>query len=69
MPRRTFRSYTVLDPTSPIFLRGDTVYVPCVFVSALLLLHPPMVWLTLSALHGLAYTSIAAFHGPAYTSK
>ena len=25
--------YTVLDPTSPIFLRGDTVYVPSVLVS------------------------------------
>jgi len=29
----TAGGYTVLDPTSPIFVRGDTVYVPCVFVS------------------------------------
>jgi glutamine synthetase type III len=25
--------HQVLDPSSPVFLRGDTVYVPCVFVS------------------------------------
>ena len=25
--------YTILDPTSPIFIRGDTVYIPTVFVS------------------------------------
>jgi len=25
--------YTVLDPSSPIFIRQDTVYVPTVFVS------------------------------------
>ena len=29
----TAGGYTVLDPTSPVFLRGDTVYVPTVFVS------------------------------------
>jgi glutamine synthetase len=29
----TAGGYTILDPTSPIFLRGDTVYVPTVFVS------------------------------------
>ena len=29
----TAGGYTVLDPTSAIFCRGDTVYVPCVFVS------------------------------------
>jgi len=29
----TAGGYTVLDPTSPIFLRGDTVYIPTVFVS------------------------------------
>jgi len=29
----TAGGYTVLDPTSPVFIRGDTVYVPCVFVS------------------------------------
>jgi glutamine synthetase type III len=27
------RRYTVLDPSSPIFIRQDTVYVPTVFVS------------------------------------
>lgn len=26
-------SYTIIDPGSPIFLRGDTVYIPTVFVS------------------------------------
>jgi glutamine synthetase len=30
---RGCRRYTVLDPTSPIFLRGDTIYIPTVFVS------------------------------------
>jgi len=29
----TAGGYTALDPTCPIFLRGDTVYVPTVFVS------------------------------------
>jgi len=29
----TAGGYTVLDPTSPIFCRGDTVYIPTVFVS------------------------------------
>jgi glutamine synthetase len=29
----TAGGYTVLDPTSPVFLRGDTVYIPTVFVS------------------------------------
>jgi len=29
----TAGGYTVLDPSSPVFLRGDTVYVPTVFVS------------------------------------
>ena len=29
----TAGGYTVIDPTSPIFLRGDTVFVPTVFVS------------------------------------
>jgi len=29
----TAGGYTVLDPSSPIFIRGDTVYVPTVFVS------------------------------------
>jgi len=29
----TAGGYTVIDPTSPIFLRGDTVFVPTIFVS------------------------------------
>merc|ERR1719310_2368264 len=29
----TAGGYTILDPTSPIFLRGDTVFIPTVFVS------------------------------------
>jgi glutamine synthetase len=29
----TAGGYTILDPTSPVFLRGDTVYIPTVFVS------------------------------------
>lgn len=29
----TAGGYTVLDPTSPVFIRGDTVYIPTVFVS------------------------------------
>jgi len=29
----TAGGYTVLDPTSPIFLRGDTVFIPTVFTS------------------------------------
>jgi glutamine synthetase len=29
----TAGGYTVLDPSSPVFIRGDTVYVPTVFVS------------------------------------
>lgn len=29
----TAGGYTIIDPTSPIFLRGDTVFVPTVFVS------------------------------------
>lgn len=29
----TAGGYTVLDPTSPIFMRGDTVFIPTVFVS------------------------------------
>ena len=29
----TAGGYTVLDPTSAVFLRGDTVYIPTVFVS------------------------------------
>jgi len=29
----TAGGYTVLDPTSPVFLRGDTIYIPTVFVS------------------------------------
>jgi len=29
----TAGGYTVLDPSSPIFLRGDTIYIPTVFVS------------------------------------
>jgi len=29
----TAGGYTALDPTSPIFIRGDTVYIPTVFVS------------------------------------
>ena len=23
----------VIDPTSPIFMRGDTIHIPCVFIS------------------------------------
>ena len=29
----TAGGYTILDPTSPVFIRGDTVYIPTVFVS------------------------------------
>ena len=29
----TAGGYTIIDPTSPIFLRGDTVFIPTVFVS------------------------------------
>merc|ERR1719326_2856218 len=29
----TAGGYTILDPTSPIFIKGDTVYAPTVFVS------------------------------------
>merc|ERR1719454_2648330 len=29
----TAGGYTALDPTSPIFIRGDTVHIPTVFVS------------------------------------
>jgi len=29
----TAGGYTVLDPSSPIFLRGDTIYIPTVFVN------------------------------------
>ena len=29
----TAGGYTILDPTSPIFMRGDTVFIPTVFVS------------------------------------
>jgi len=29
----TAGGYTIIDPTSPIFMRGDTIHVPCVFIS------------------------------------
>ena len=29
----TAGGYTIIDPTSPIFLRGDTVFIPTIFVS------------------------------------
>ena len=29
----TAGGYTIIDPTSPIFIKGDTVYIPTVFVS------------------------------------
>ena len=29
----TAGGYTILDPTSPIFMRGDTIFIPTVFVS------------------------------------
>lgn len=29
----TAGGYTIIDPTSPIFMRGDTIHIPCVFVS------------------------------------
>jgi len=29
----TAGGYTIIDPTSPIFMRGDTIHIPCVFVA------------------------------------
>jgi glutamine synthetase len=29
----TAGGYTIIDPTSPIFMRGDTIHIPCVFIS------------------------------------
>jgi len=25
--------YTIIDPTSPIFMRGDTIHIPCIFIA------------------------------------
>ncbi|EKX45875.1 hypothetical protein GUITHDRAFT_71007 [Guillardia theta CCMP2712] len=29
----TAGGYTIIDPSSPIFIRGDTVHIPCIFIS------------------------------------
>jgi glutamine synthetase len=29
----TVHHSAVIDPTSPIFMRGDTIHIPCIFIS------------------------------------